>query len=175
MKLAELFEAPLGIKRVSGHDVELHGAPGVDTSVDLDSTGRDMRIDPETGTMTTEPSEANETKLAQGLIGQIGSPLSVREQPWPANPTMYIITPDDQLVNMGISLPATGHAGLIMGGRIYVSDPNNLAKRPKVISWKDYFVTQGPNGIALEIERSPAEQAQLIRKMKRKGIPLDVQ
>jgi len=171
MKLAELFEAPLSIKGVSGHDIELHGQPGVDTSVDLDSTGRDMRIDPDTGEMTTEPSEADEAKLALGLIGQIGNPISIREQPWPANPTIYIITPDEQLLQLGI---AQSQANLIRSGRLYVSDPNNIAKRPKIISWKDYFVTMSPNGIALEIERSPAEQAQLVRKMKRQGIPLDI-
>ena len=176
MKLAELFEEPLRIKQVKGHEIELYGAPGVDTSVKLDSTGgTDWVIDPTSGEMTPEPSEADETKMAFGLIGQIGNPVSVREQPWPANPTMYIITPDDQLAAMGIQLPSTGHAGLIKSGSLYITDPDNIATRPKKISWKSFRIVIGQDGsIALELERSPAAQAQLARKMQQDGIPLSV-
>ena len=175
MKLAELFEAPRAIKRVSGGEIELHGDPGVKTSVQLDiAGGTDWVIDPTTGDMTPEPSEATETKLAQGLIGQIGGPVSVREQPFPADPKMYIITPDDQLAALGIQLPAKGHADLIDSGFLYISDPNSLTTRPKKISWKNYRVVMGQGGIALERERGPAEQAQLAKKMQRAGIRLNV-
>ena len=175
MKLAELFEEPRAIKQVKPGEIELYGDPGVKTSVQLDKTGgTDWVIDPRTGDMTPEPSEATETKLALGLIGQIGDYISIQEQPFPADPKMYMIATNEQLAAARIQLPAKGHADLIDSGSLYILDPKNISGTPRKIILKNYRVVMGQGGIALERERGPAQQATLAKNMQRLDIPLNV-
>lgn len=183
MKLAELFEAPLPIKKVTGQYIELDGPPGVKTTVDLDGAGRNVRIDPNTGVMTNEPSEVDETKIAQGIKAQIGGTIAIREKPYPAAPTMYYIPTDEELAGFNIN---QSQFDLIGSGRFYVLKttlkPGDQFKpelnlnpnlRPKLESWKDMQVTANPGGpISLELERSPAEQARIARIMQRQRKPL---
>ena len=175
MKLAELFEEPLAIDKVTPGKIFLRGPRGIDMSVDLDKTGgTDWVIDPRTGDMTPEPSEATETKLALGLIGQIGDYVSIREQPFPADPKMYMIATNEQLAAARIQLPAKGHADLIDSGSLYILDPKNIGGIPKKIILKNYRVVAQDGSIALERERGPAQQAQLARNLQRLDIPLNV-
>ena len=148
MKLAELFEAPLPIKKVTGQSVELAGAPGVKTIVDLDDAGRDIRIDPSTGVMTNEPSENDEKKMAQGIKSQIGTNIAIREKPWPAEPTMYYLPSDQELAGFNIR---QSQFQLIDSGSFYVQKPNNLLSRPILKRWTGMQVTTNPDGtISLE-------------------------
>ena len=166
MKLAELFEAYY-VKNVAGHKVNLvdpNAPPGVNTSMDLDRPGRDIRINANTNQVTTEPPESEETKMAMGLASQ--QFVSIQERPVPADPKIYQIPTEMELYdNWKITVPG-GLAQLIRSGFIYIVDPDSINAKPERRSWKGYQIVIGHDSkVALDIERGPAEQARLLRQI----------
>ena len=173
MKVAELFEVRYGIDRVTGGKVELKmpGQPAnVKMSASLTKTGgpEDTRIDTRTGTLSKEPSEAEETKLGHELVYQIEQPLYIQEQPFPADPKMYMVASNEDLKEWKIigQQAINGHENIIRGGSVWVIDPKDITGKPQRISWKNHFVERDPYGmIALGIERNSAEQARVLQQL----------
>jgi hypothetical protein len=166
MKIAELFEMDGIVKNVSAGKINLDiGQPdGVKVSIPTTTPGGsgDTRFDSETGVLSQEPTEAEETKLAHELVGQIGEPLYVQEQPLPAKAVMYIVASNEELAAHNISQT---QENTIKGGGVYVLNPNNLTYRPERIDWTNHFVFRG-RGIELGKERSSALQARAVQQHK---------